>query len=410
MADSSDLQRRLRRLRAPSKRHKKPPRAISRPRNLPPGQELDTPLGAAYCIEEWYGARHRHGASALGDLLAFEAELAAEVAGSPDLAGGRLQNLAFVDLETTGLVGGAGTLGFLVGIGRFENDGFMLRQYFLRDPAQEAGMLHALAEVLEPASGIVSFNGRNFDLPLLEMRYTVAMRRRWKLTAFPQLDLLYPARRLWRRGLPDCRLSTLESHILGVERSEDDVPGELIPGMYLDFLRTGDASDMARVVYHNAVDILSLVGLATAVLQRHRSGQFAALSGEEALAVARWHQSAGRIGPAEAAYQAAVAEPGQDEVLLEALRQYTAYLKREGRRADALLGWESWHQLAPDDPRPCIELAKYYEWHAPDLMSAHRWTSEGLLSVSRWPSGWRKDQAKVELEHRLKRLERKLGD
>jgi hypothetical protein len=410
MSDASDLRRRLSRLgRTPERPGRAsaagPAQAASA---LQPGEEVSTPAGSAYRIQNSYPLDHRHGAGSLAEVLEFSPALAGEIAGLQAGSEAPLSDWAFLDLETTGLAGGAGTLGFLVGLGAFVEGRFRLRQYFLRDPAQEAGMLHALQEDLEQAQGFVTFNGRAFDLPLLEMRYQLGLRRRWRLTALPQFDLLYPSRRLWRRGLPDCRLGTLEGQVLGVERTEADVPGALIPGMYQDYLRTGDATELSRVIYHNAQDILSLVGLAAAVLRRHLHDGLQALTGEEALAVARWHQSLGRGDAAEQAYQAALQGVGAAPVRLEALRSYSAYLKGQGRREQALAGWREWHALDADDPTPCVELAKYYEWAAADLAAAHHWTLEGLLSLSRWPAGWRRDQARQSLEHRLKRLERKL--
>src|SRR4030067_991582 len=140
--------------------------------------------------------------------------------------------------EPTGLPGGAGPLFFLVGVGRFTASGFRLRQYFLRDPAEEPGMLHALQEDLEESSGFVTFNGRGFGLPLLAMRYGIGLRRRWHLSGLPHFDPLFPARRLWRRAPPDCSLGTLEAHLLGVERTEEDGPGARIPALYRDDLRS----------------------------------------------------------------------------------------------------------------------------------------------------------------------------
>lgn len=409
MSDASDLRRRLSRLgRAPGRKAQRTVATAAASRGLPEGEEIDTPSGPAFRMESVYPADHQHGSGALGEILGYSPVLAGQVVGSQVEGLAPLSQWAFLDLETTGLAGGAGTLGFLVGLGAFVDGRFRLRQYFLRDPAEEAGMLHALQEDLERAGGFVTFNGRAFDMPLLEMRYQIGLRRRWRLTAQPQLDLLYPSRRLWRRGLPDCRLGTLEGEVLGVERTEADVPGALIPGMYQDYLRTGDASELGRVIYHNAQDILSLVGLAAAVLRRHQDQDLESLTGEEALAVARWHQSRGRDQAADQAYRTALQGATGDSVRVEALRGYGVHLKRQGRREQALASWQEWHTLAPDDPTPCVELAKYFEWTAGDLAAAHHWALEGLLSMSHWPAGWRRDQARAALEHRLKRLERKL--
>ncbi len=408
----SNLRRRLKRLERRGARHRPPATAPRTQRSkrsaLPPGEEVQTPLGVAYRLESRFPLSHQHGRVALHDLLAFEPGLAAEVAGDHKLRSTRLGSLAFVDLETTGLAGGAGTLGFLVGVGTFQPSGFRLRQYFMRDPDEEAAMLRLVKLDLEQMEGIVSFNGRVFDLPLLEARSTIALRERWRLNEWPHFDLLYPSRRLWRKSLEDCRLATLEQHILHLTRADDDVPGELIPGMYLDYLRTGDASDMRRVIYHNSVDILTLVGLASGVLDRYRRPDPAELSGEEALAVARWHQASGRDGLAEAAYRAAVESAGKVELRTEALRRYTDHLKRSGQPKQALAAWVSWHKLAPDDPTPCLELAKYYEWQVGSYQQALDWAEHARSSLARRPVGWRRRQTEAEIDHRLRRLRSKL--
>lgn len=408
----ANLRRRLERL---ERRGVRPRSPAKRPRagqpeatGLPAGEEVETALGVAYRLESRFPLSHQHGQTALRDLLDFEPALAAEVAGDRKLRSTPLGSLAFVDLETTGLAGGTGTLGFLVGIGTFQPAGFRLRQYFLRDPNEEPAMLRSLKLELEQMEGIVSFNGRVFDLPLLEARSTIALRERWRLNEWPHFDLLYPARRLWRRSFADCRLGTLEQHVLQFTRAEQDVPGELIPGMYLEYLRTGDASDMRRVIYHNSVDILSLVGLASGVLDRYRRPDPAALSGEEALAVARWHQASGRTSSAEAAYRAAVAGGGKVELRAEALRRYTGHLKRAGQFKQALAAWRSWHKLAPDDPTPCLELAKYFEWQAGSSQEAWDWAERARDSLVSWPADWRRRQAEAEIDHRVRRLRGKL--
>ena len=381
--------------------------------DLPEGDVVQTDRGEAYRVERTFDLDYEHGPHPLSALFRFQDQpgLAADVGRAPDLADTRLSELAFLDTETTGLVGGAGTLVFLVGVGRFIEDQFVLRQYFLRDPGEEPAMLEALREDLRAASGFVTFNGRSFDLPLLEMRYVMGLRDRWKLTSWPHLDLLHPARRLWRRELPNCRLSTLERRVLGVQRTEDDVPGAEIPGLYLDYLRTGESGPLQRVVYHNEVDVLSLVGLTTQVLGRHRPSDPGSLSGGEALAVARWHDVAGRTEPAEAAYQAALdGDASGDDVRIEALRRFATQLKRQERYEEAIQAWQEWHQLAEDDPRPCIELAKHYEWKARDLEQALEWAKRALVCLSHWPAGWRREERWEEIEHRLARLKRKLSE
>ncbi len=370
------------------------------------GEPINTPHGQAFVIEQRFPVDHTHGHRALGEYFGYEASLAAQVARDASLVGLDLSRLLFVDTETTGLVGGAGTIAFLIGMGAFEENEFILRQFFLHEPAEEAAMLHQLQTHLDAASGFISFNGRVFDLPLMEMRFRMGLRTRLPITTWPHLDLLFPARRLWKRVLPDCSLGTLENRILGVERSGEDVPGEWIPGIYLDYLRTGELSEIQRVIYHNMVDILSLVGLSVEILSRFESDSDLALSGAEALGVARWHESDGREDLASDAFLSAI-EADDDAVKVDALRYWTAHLKRTDQRDKAIEYWRQWHELAPDDPRPCVELAKYYEWHAKDFNEALVWAQSALVCLSHWPKGWRRDQFWEEIKHRIARIEKK---
>jgi hypothetical protein len=405
----SELRQRLRRLggrKRTSKRKLQPsPEANA---SLPSGEVLQTPHGETYRITKVYPLKYVHGSGVIGDLLSHSSQLAGDIVGQPGLDEVPFEELAFLDTETTGLSGGAGTLVFLVGVGVFIEDGFRLRQYFLRDPGEEAAFLHALQEDLEAARGFVTFNGRAFDIPLLGMRYVIGLQRQWELSAWPHFDLLFPARRLWQRELPDCTLSTLEREICGVNRTGEDVPGSEIPALYMEFLRTGDATQMHRVVYHNEIDVLSLVTLASQILNRYSPGASGDLTAPEALTVARWHQDAGRSKDANRAY-AQARNSGVGGIRLDAIRYHTIYLKREGRHAEAIEAWRVWTEISPQDPRPFIELAKYYEWKVKDLEQALQWTESALVSLTHWSDDWRREQVWTEITHRLKRLSRKLG-
>lgn len=201
-------------------------------------------------------------------------------------------------------------------------------------------------------------------------------------------------------------MGTIERQVLHLRRTEDDIPGALIPGLYLEYLRTGATAGMQRVIYHNTMDVLSLVGVATQVLGRHRQSDPSQLSASEALAVGRWHQRAGRVDPAEQALRAA-AISSEGDLRLEALRRLTEYLKQGRRAAEALAAWAEWHDRAPADPTPCVELAKYFEWGSRDPAQALYWAEEALAALARWPEDWRRDEAVVRLTRRLVRLQAK---
>jgi len=297
-------------------------------------------------------------------------------------------------------------------------------------------MLTALVQDLAPRTGWVTFNGRAFDLPLLETRLTLN-RLRGALGQRPHLDLLNPARKLYQRRLESCSLGHIEQHVLNILRDQEDVPGALIPQMYQDYLRTRDASEMHRVIYHNAIDILSMVTLAAHLLEvfatpldpegwksevrsqkserkplasdRRPAERAPSLPPADLLRLARWHDQEGRLAEAESAYRLALKGKLDLDARREGLTRFAGLLKRQERRAEAVPLWQQWASFSLDDPQPCIELAKYYEWHAVDLPKASEWTERALKLVSGWPKGWQRDEASAAIQHRRERLKGKLG-
>jgi uncharacterized protein YprB with RNaseH-like and TPR domain len=371
--------------------------------SLVDGQLVESPLGRAFVAQERYTLDHRHGNRPLAGLLKQQAAVAAQLGREPKLAEVDLSRAVLLDTETTGLSSGTGTLAFLVGIGTFEEEAFQLRQFFLCDPDEEAAMLAALSDVMQDQQAIITFNGRGFDLPLLQTRYTLArMRPDW--LGLPHLDLLPPARRVWRERLVSCALSSLEVNILGVRRTQDDVPGFEIPQMYQQYLLTGDASDMLRVMYHNRQDILSMVTLATQ-LCRMFSDPFDDEEREPAdlVSLGRWYDDLGLTEQAERAFRAAL----EREAHVPALFHLGYLLKRQERREEALAIWQRLAESDTSDVTAHVELAKHFEWHAGDVKSAIVWTRAALDLAVRWPSSSTQDQWQAELEHRLERLERK---
>lgn len=270
-------------------------------------------------------------------------------------------------------------------------------------------MLAALLHDLAPRAGWVTFNGKAFDMPILEARL-IQNRQRSPFPGRPHLDLLFPARWLYRGRLASCSLNSLEQNILGVPRTGDDVPGELIPDMYIHYLRTGETHDMRRVIYHNAMDIFSMVTLTAHLLERfaaepERSG--AGRAPDEWLRLAVWHENEGRLAEAEAAYRRALAGKLPLEARRAGLTRYAGLLKRLGRRAEAVPLWEQLASFTTDDSLPCIELAKYYEWKAGNLAQAQTWARRALSIVKAWPPGWKKTEVLEAIGHRLERLRAK---
>ncbi len=385
---------------------------------LVPGRFHTTAHGACFVVEEHYPSDHLHGDFPLSAFLDLSPVVVAQIAQDETLAGVDLRRVCFLDTETTGLSGGVGTMPFVVGLGFFDagEAGFHVHQYFLRDPGDEPAMVEILAELLPQFEALVSFNGRAFDVPILENRFILA-RVSPPTAGAPHLDLLPPARRLWRHHLPSRTLGTLEREVLGVLREQDDVPSGLIPYLYRDYLRTGDGREMKRVLYHNAVDILSLVTLAVR-LCRTFADPWAGpgLSGPEFYGLGRWYAAEGRLAETERAYRAALRPcSGQaigagltPDLRVKVLRDLGYLLKRADRRAEAFGCWQQLALETTDDVLAHVELAKYFEWHAEDLALAAGWTRAALTRVENWPAGEQRSIALAGLRHRLARLERKM--
>jgi hypothetical protein len=241
-----------------------PPAPRSLVSELLPGTVPCSNMHGSFLMREVsYSLEHVHGRFALGEMLACEPRVLELLARDRQLGSLDLTRAVFLDTETTGLSGGTGTVAFLVGLAAFEDGGLKVRQLFMRDFDEEAAMLHQLGLLLEGSSCLITYNGKSFDIPLLAGRYVANRARPPVELSLPHLDLLHPARRIWRDEFPEMSLGYLEKAMLGVQRGED-VPGALIPAMYVRYLTTRRASLMAPVLRHNELDVLSLASVLAA--------------------------------------------------------------------------------------------------------------------------------------------------
>jgi len=377
-----------------------------------PGQTTETPYGPCFLLETRYPLHHSHGWYQLSALRPDEhpTPLLARLAGDEGLAGLDFASAVFVDIETTGLGIDAGMYAFMVGIGTFEGDTFRLRQYFMRDYTEEEALLYLLSKQIENLARQrgsiwwISFNGRNFDLPVLQMRFLCASQE-MPFAQAAHLDLLYPARRLWRKRLTSCALSSLEANILGLTR-ESDVPGWLIPSLYFDYLRYGEAQPLRQVFVHNALDILSLVTLTAKInnMLRHPLGE-AAEHAVDLYSLGLVCESCGLRNEAQRVYERAVQEQLPPTLREEAMRRLALLYKRTGQIERAV---SIWHILREQNSAYAyVELAKYYEHHQRDYFVAAKLVCEALTLDSLPAKG---QYSLPELQHRLARLKRKLGE
>jgi uncharacterized protein YprB with RNaseH-like and TPR domain len=219
---------------------------------------VSSPHGEFLMRNATYRLDARVGRTSLEKLVNALPDAARILTASVDLDEFDPRKAAFIDTETTGLSGGAGTAAFLVAVGFIEGDAFIVRQYFMRDFHEERALIRAVERDLERFDTIVSFNGKQFDVPLLESRFRL-QRRVFRQTS-RHLDMLHPGRRLWKARLESCSLQSLERGVMGFHR-EDDIPGAFIPERYFEYLRRKDGRLMVQVLEHNLQDIVSLAAL-----------------------------------------------------------------------------------------------------------------------------------------------------
>jgi uncharacterized protein YprB with RNaseH-like and TPR domain len=361
------------------------------------GRVVENAQGTYFLSERVYESHRRHGSVEVGDLAAMPAELLRGISrGEIEPADPR--RWAFLDTETTGLAGGTGTCAFLVGVGSIEDDGFHVRLFFMRDYDEEAAMLAGLAEFLSRFEVLVTYNGKAYDAPLLETRYRLK-RARCPIERMAHLDLLHGARQLWKLRMESCRRMELEYRILGVER-EGDLPSDLIPYYYFEYLRTRQAFRLVPMFHHNVMDIVSLACLSAVVLPAFASPIEAPLRhGADLLGLARWLRRNREHEPAAQLYRRAIDAGLPDEKLFQSLWESALLDKKLDRREQAVA---TLCDLA-QSPNPCRrqaleELAKHYEHHEKNPALALEMT-EAALALEESP----------ELQKRKKRLQSRLS-
>ena len=397
----ADLSRVIRRIEAKSRtRPAAPPRASLE--QVLDGATEETEGGRVLVVRRRFDLGHRHG----GRPLAEARELAPEGLRLLARAGALApegRRFLYLDTETTGLAGGTGTYAFLVGVGFFDDEVFEVRQYFMRDLDEEPALLAALDALFRRFDGFVTYNGAGFDLPLLETRFVLA-RRRFPGEVF-HLDLLATARRLWSARLADCRLGTVEQHVLRFIR-EDDLPGALIPSVYFDYLRRKHPGELPRVFEHNRHDILSLAALAGWVADAVARAPGPDLHPEELAGLGRlWEVADLERGLAcyRMALERGLPSPGRERLML----RLAAVEKRRTRWDEARALWEAAISAERGfDPRPWEEIAKVHEHRRRDPAAARAVVEEALLRARRAGA---QENVLHAFTHRLERLTRRLA-
>lgn len=374
------------------------------------GEPLGEGRAACVRVRRRFETDRRHGDVLLGECACERVDLLPLLDVSVDSPA---SPLLFFDLETTGLSGGAGTLAFLVGCAWFDAGALQVEQYLLTTYAAERALLARFAGRVGEAGMLVSYNGRTFDAPLLEMRWQFH-RTRSPIAGKPHADMLHPARRLWRSRASDdeggCRLSTLEQVLFGVDRV-NDVPGFEIPSRYFRFLRSGDATPLEPVMEHNRMDLVSLAALTARALALASGGSGACRDGWERLALGRMLQRLGDVERAVQCFEDAARDPSRD-VRAEALARLAAQYRRARRHAEAADAWQQVFALTGEEAqataraqalaRDAAEALAVHEEHRVRNLENARELALAALKLERSRRG------SAALRYRLERLQRKL--
>ncbi|MDD4797177.1 MAG: ribonuclease H-like domain-containing protein, partial [Eubacteriales bacterium] len=328
--------------------------ATNRPATPPPDAARP-----ARCVERRSGVDAKELSQG---LMAWAAdERAVSRAAKTDLAGYDIEKTIFLDTETTGLSGGVGTVAFLIGIGYLAGETFVVEQYFMEDYDAENQMLRRLCDRLSQFDTIVSYNGKCFDVPIVNSR-SILNRIRQPIDRMAHIDLLHAARRLWKARLGSCSLQNVEREILGVTR-QDDIPGSMVPMVFFDYLQTGDMTRMEQVLDHNRQDIQSLYAVLCRLARDIALPQGLAHA-DDSYACGRIYEALGDGETALWLYAAA------GEGNAQALKCRADLLRRRGRDDEAAYCWRRMLEQQMLGSLPYEELAKYYEHTQKDYRRA----------------------------------------
>ena len=316
-----------------------------------------------------------------------------------------IRRCLFLDTETTGLSGGAGTVAFLVGVGWVEGDALVIEQLMLREYADEPELIDRLSQRMAGFDSVCTYNGRNFDMPLLEARFTMnRMRDRWK--TLENLDLLYPSRRAWKLRLGSCRLCNIETEVLGMAR-EDDLPGSEVPARFFQFMKTGEEALLDDIVRHNRQDIATLAKLLVRLCAVNDRPDLITDQRDQ-FSMGKSLERQGELKPAREMYRASarprpagtLAALSGERIAGSANWRLYALCRKSGDWAgaeDVLIQMLRRRQMPGT---VCVELAKLCEHRRKDYSRALEYARQSAL----YPDGETAEQ----LEKRLNRIQRKI--
>ena len=327
-----------------------------------PGEPVRTEHGEVWIRDKHYDSGSLHGTALISNGLSLTAGSASLLALDETMSRFEMSGATFLDIETTGLSMGTGTVAFLVGLGWYEGNDFHVRQLFVDRLENEPAVLHALLDAVRERPHLVTFNGKTFDVPVLRARLALN-RLSTGLDRAGHLDLLHIARRLYKRRIGDCSLDSCERSVLGFHR-EGDIPGELIPEIFVEYLRTGRPGRMNDVFHHNLLDVVSMAALAgrmADLLERRTHEDL-----DDLVSLARVRLRHGDDDDAERIFTQATAS-SSSEHRIESRLELAILARRRGEHEVQRTLLESVLEDDPDHAPAHLMLAKLLE-HGLDLL------------------------------------------
>ncbi len=373
------------------------------------GKSVENEFGSFYLMETVFPAEYHHGDIRISDLLEQSSVHLPIIGKNSDFNKVDLSRLLFIDTETTGLSGGAGTCAFLVGIGFFAERQFRVLQYFMNDFHEEAAVLYEINQLVPKFECLVSYNGKSFDLPLLISR-NVFQSMKPPFAKMLHFDLLHSVRRLWKHRLAECSLLNTEYQIAHFTRTSEDIPGFLIPQTYFHYLRHKDAVPLKPIFYHNRQDIVAMAALLCKALATVSNPHETCEHAFDILALGQLLENANRYDESIQLYEAYLRANKTSHFNSRFLFKIAFNYKKMGNFPEAAKIWQECIQNSQFHPVPYIELAKYFEHKKKDLEKAKNLVSKGLAEMSILQQLNLKPEwidYKRDLYHRFTRLDRK---
>lgn len=313
-----------------------------------------------------------------------------------------LHECIFFDIETTSLTSGTGNYAFLLGMGYFANNVFTVEQLFMREYADEPALLYYFADRVNNYKAIVTFNGKTFDIPIIKTRFRINRIPGFPVS-MPVIDLLKPARSIFKSIYASCSLKSLEELLLDVTRT-DDIPGYLIPDVYFTYQQTGFDPRIINVIEHNRIDITSMVLLLVffnTLYQMLHAKQFHQVPSNLYTNIAKHLYSRNIQLFVELVEYAGFALLHNEHSLF---KKYSTALKRLGYTDRALAFWEKHTNLFSLE-----ELAKHYEHSVKDYEKALEYCSRAIVIINVSPDDNElNSRYKARFAHRINRLQKKL--